>query len=43
LNLIDTDLPYDSIRPHFRVNERALRYGDSPDFSVRIRERAAQP
>lgn len=43
LGLIDTDLPYDSIRPHFRVNERALWYGDRPDFSVRIRERAAPP
>ena len=43
LGLIDTDLPYDSIRPRFRVNERALRYGDSPDFSVRIRETAGQP
>jgi hypothetical protein len=38
LGLIDTELPYDSIRAHFRINERALRYGDAPDFSVRIRE-----
>lgn len=43
LGLIDTDLPYDSIRRRFRVNERALRFGDSADFSLRIRERAAQP
>ncbi len=38
LGLIDTALPFDSIRPRFRINERALRYGDSEDFSVRIRE-----
>jgi hypothetical protein len=43
LGLIDTELPYDSIRPRFRVNERAMRFGDSADFSVRIRERVAQP
>lgn len=42
LGLIDTDLPYDSIRPHFRINERARRYADSANFSVRIRERAPQ-
>ncbi|HEV8264135.1 MAG TPA: DUF4105 domain-containing protein [Gemmatimonadales bacterium] len=43
LGLIDTDLPYDSIRPHFRINERAMQYADSVDFSIRIRERASMP
>lgn len=38
LGLIDTDLPFDAVRSRFRVNERALDYGDSPAFSVRIRE-----
>lgn len=38
LGLIDTTLPFDSIRPHFRINERALRHGEAADFSVRIRE-----
>lgn len=36
LGLIATDLPYDSIRAHFRVTERA-RGGPDADFSRRIR------
>ncbi|MGH7646451.1 MAG: DUF4105 domain-containing protein [Gemmatimonadales bacterium] len=38
LGLLEAALPYDSIRPRFRINERALRYGNEPDFSVRIRQ-----
>jgi hypothetical protein len=43
LGLIDTELPYDSIRSHFRINDRAIRFGDSADFSVRIREFVVKP
>lgn len=38
LGLIDTDLPFEKIRERFRINERAEKHADSPDFSVRIRE-----
>ena len=38
LGLIETELPFDSIRPRHRINDRALRYGEALDFSVRIRE-----
>ncbi len=41
LGLIDTDLPFEQARERFHVNERALRWGASPDFSMRIREPAA--
>ncbi len=37
LGLIDTDLPFEQAREHFHVNAAALRWGDSPDFSQRIR------
>ncbi len=37
LGLIDTDLPFDSLRARFKINDRVLLYGDSADFSVRIR------
>lgn len=40
LGLIDTDLSFEKARERFRINERARRYADSPDFSVRIREAA---
>lgn len=39
LGLIDTDLPYESIRGHFRINEKAERYANDPDFSNKIRTR----
>jgi hypothetical protein len=42
LGLIDSDLPFDQARARFQVNARALRWGDSPDFSLRIREPAAE-
>lgn len=38
LGLIDTDLSYERIREHHRINEVAARYADDPDFSIRIRE-----
>jgi hypothetical protein len=38
LGLIDTQLPMDRARARFKVNERALEYAESPDFSIRIRE-----
>ena len=37
LGLIDTDLPWQDVRPHFRISEKALNCGDCPDFSKRIR------
>lgn len=39
LGLIDTALPFDSIRPHFLITPRAQAVGDVPDFSLRIRAR----
>jgi hypothetical protein len=38
LGLIDTGLPFEAIRMRYRINQRAERAGDSPGFSVRIRE-----
>jgi hypothetical protein len=38
VGLIDTDLPLAEARRRFRINDRALQYADSPDFSTRIRE-----
>ncbi|MBV9108364.1 MAG: DUF4105 domain-containing protein [Gemmatimonadetes bacterium] len=38
LGLIDTNLPFEQAREHFHVNAAAMRWGDSPDFSRRIRE-----
>jgi hypothetical protein len=37
LGLIDTRLPFEQAREAFHVNARALRWGDSPQFSLRIR------
>jgi hypothetical protein len=37
LGLIDTDLPFEQARERFHVNARALQWGASPDFSMRIR------
>jgi hypothetical protein len=39
LGLIDTDLPFEQIRDHFRINEEAARWADRPEFSVGIRSR----
>lgn len=38
IGLIDTELPFEEVRAHFKINERALEYGDGPEFSVSIRE-----
>jgi len=37
LGLIDTTLPFAEVREHFRINERAEKYADDPEFSHRIR------
>ena len=37
LGLLDTDLSFEETRRRNRINERARRYADSADFSVRIR------
>jgi hypothetical protein len=42
LGLIDTKLPFDAARAHFRINERAKRYADDPQFSLRIRDSLVQ-
>ena len=39
LGLIDTNLPFEKAREHFRINERAAKYADDPEFSLRIRGR----
>lgn len=38
LGLLNTDLPFESIRDRFRINEKAMKYADDVNFSVRIRE-----
>jgi len=38
LGLIDTDLSFEKTREKFLINDRALKYADSPDFSIKIRE-----
>jgi hypothetical protein len=40
LGLIDSDLPFDQLRDRFRIPGQAVRYVDSVDFSVRIRQAA---
>jgi hypothetical protein len=37
IGLIDTDLPFEQVRPHFKINQRALQFGNDPAFSVAIR------
>lgn len=37
LGLIDSDLPLPEARRRFRINERAERFADDPEFSTRIR------
>ena len=37
LGLIDTELPFEEARKKFKVNERAEKYKNNLDFSVRIR------
>jgi hypothetical protein len=38
LGLLDTTLPYDKIREKYKVNEKAMKYADDKDFSIKIRE-----
>lgn len=38
LGLIDTDLSFEEARKKFYINERAMKYADDENFSVRIRE-----
>ena len=38
LGLIDTDLTFEETRDRFMINERAMEFAESPDFSIRIRE-----
>lgn len=38
LGLIDTDLSFEKAREKFLINERAMKYADSIDFSRKIRE-----
>lgn len=38
LELIDTELPSSEMREYFRINERATRFKDNEDFSVKIRK-----
>ncbi|MCZ6766248.1 MAG: DUF4105 domain-containing protein [bacterium] len=39
--LIDTELNLSEARDRFRINEKARRFAESPDFSMRIREESA--
>jgi hypothetical protein len=38
LGLIDTDLPLEKARVKYLINERATKYADAPNFSVKIRQ-----
>jgi len=38
LGLLDTDLPYEKIREKYKINEKAEKYANDPDFSKKIRE-----
>jgi hypothetical protein len=38
VGLIDTDLPLEEARAKYKINDRAMKYADDPNFSVRIRE-----
>ena len=37
MGLIDTDLPFDEVRPRSRINDAAQAADNTPDFSERIR------
>lgn len=37
LGLIDTDLPFEEAQRHFRIDEKAQRFGEGPGFSAAIR------
>jgi len=38
LGLIDTSLSFEEIRAKYIINEKALKYANDPDFSIKIRE-----
>lgn len=38
LGLLDTTLPYDKIRERYKINDKAMKYADDKDFSLKIRE-----
>jgi len=38
IGLIDNTIPFEELRNKYHINERALQYADSPDFSKMIRE-----
>ncbi len=38
LGLIDTDLSFENMRKRYFINEKALKYADAEDFSLKIRE-----
>ena len=38
LGLIPTDLPFEQTREKYKINEKARKYADDPEFSVKIRE-----
>ena len=38
LGLLDTALPYDKIRATYQINDKAMKYADDKDFSIKIRE-----
>lgn len=35
--LLDTDLPFEEARLKYFINDKALKYADDPDFSIKIR------
>ncbi len=37
LGLIDTNLSFEDARKRYFINERAMKYASSSDFSVKIR------
>ena len=38
LGLLDTQLPYTEIREKYRINDKAMKYADDKEFSIKIRE-----
>jgi len=38
LGLIDTNLSFEDARTRYYINDRAMKYADDPDFSVKIRQ-----
>lgn len=38
LDMIDTDLPWANVRPHFYISDKARAWGDKPGFSLAIRQ-----